>query len=79
MVALPVSALYRNDRVYVIEDDRLQSVLVTQVGEMLSEDGTMQVLVQSDELQAGDKILTTLLSNAMSGLKVYDAPNTQEE
>lgn len=67
-VALPFSALYGQDRVYVVEDQRLQMRRVQPVGEV-DLDGQRWALVQGD-LHQGDQVSITHLPNAISGLKV---------
>jgi hypothetical protein len=69
-VALPYSALYGNDTVYALVDGRRSRVEVRRVGETRQADGQRWILVQSDELQAGMRIVTTHLPNALQGLKV---------
>jgi RND family efflux transporter MFP subunit len=68
-ISLPVSALYGTNQVFKVVDGRLQSVLVELRGDRFSANG-QQILVQSDELVAGDRVITTQLPNAVSGLKV---------
>jgi len=72
IVALPSSALYGLNRVYRLADDRLAAVTVERVGERYK-DGSAQVLIRSPVLQAGDKLITTQLPNAVEGLKVTTA------
>lgn len=72
-VALPPTALYGLDRVYRLEDGRMQGLQVERIGERREVDGTVQVLVRSPALKAGDRIVTTQLPNAVSGLKVVAA------
>lgn len=69
-VALPYSSLYGNDTVYALVDGRLSRVEVRRVGETRQADGQRWILVHSDELQAGMRIVTTHLPNALQGLKV---------
>jgi len=69
VVALPTSALYGLDRVYVVENDRLQMVQVDRVGTII-EKGKREVLVKSADLTDGDQVITTQLPNAITGLKV---------
>ena len=68
-IALPRSALYGNDRVYRVRDGQLERVGVEHLGTTRLQ-GTQRVLVRSDELAAGDRIATTQLPNAVSGLRV---------
>jgi multidrug efflux pump subunit AcrA (membrane-fusion protein) len=69
ILALPPQALYGNNRIYRIIDDRLQAILVNRVGDA-DNDGHPRILVTSPEIQVGDQILTTQLPNAITGLKV---------
>ncbi len=71
LFALPPSALYGSDRLYrLVDDDRLQAVPVQVVGQHHPKGGDEQLLVSSAELQAGDRIITTQLPNAIGGLPV---------
>ena len=69
VIVLPYSAIYDNNRVYRVVDNYLQRVKVQVVGNYLDENNE-KLLVYSDEVQPGDKILITHLPNAMMGLKV---------
>ena len=69
VIVLPYSAIYDNNRIYRIVDNYLQRVKVQVVGNYLDENNE-KLLVYSDEIQPGDKILITHLPNAMMGLKV---------
>ncbi len=69
VIVLPYSAIYDNNRIYRIVDNYLQRVKVQVVGNYLDENNE-KLLVYSDEIQSGDKILITHLPNAMMGLKV---------
>lgn len=70
-VSLPLSALYGGNRIYRIEDGRLQSIDVQVIGKELDPDGKQdRAIIQSKLLKAGDVIATTQLPNAISGLKV---------
>lgn len=64
VVRLPQTALYGGDTVYVVSDGRLDSRKVALVGAS----GT-DILVRG-ELAAGEKIMTTRLSQAEPGLRV---------
>jgi len=70
VVALPIASLYENDRIYAVEDQRLQAIDVERVGETHTEDGEYRVLVRSPELYAGRRVITTQLPKAVSGLLV---------
>ncbi|RHW21296.1 efflux RND transporter periplasmic adaptor subunit [Pseudomonas jilinensis] len=69
-VALPYSALYGNDTIYAVNDQRLQRIQVERLGETHGPDGERRVLLRSPQLQAGMRIVVTHLPNAMPGLKV---------
>ena len=87
VVALPVQSIYENDRIYAIRDTasqdsgqldgnpeyRLQAITVERVGEAQAEDGQHRILVRSPEISAGEKIITTQLPRAISGLLVEPA------
>ncbi|RZU98174.1 efflux RND transporter periplasmic adaptor subunit [Spiribacter vilamensis] len=68
-IALPRSALYGNDRVYRVRDGQLERVGVEHLG-TTQINGMQRVLIRSDELAAGDRVATTQLPNAVSGLRV---------
>ncbi|MEQ8858718.1 MAG: biotin/lipoyl-binding protein [Pseudomonadales bacterium] len=70
VVALPIASLYENDRVYAVEDNRLQAISVERVGELHTADGEYRVLVRAPELVAGRPVITTQLPKAVSGLLV---------
>ena len=70
VVALPIHAVYDNNRVYRIADNRLQAVEVERVGEHLDDTGSYRVLVRSPALGRGDQLLVSQLPTAMSGLLV---------
>ncbi|SDT20135.1 HlyD family secretion protein [Halopseudomonas xinjiangensis] len=69
-VALPYSALYGNDTIYQLIDGRMARLRVERVGETLREDGSRWVLVRSEQLQPGMRIIVTHLPNAIDGLRV---------
>ncbi|WP_305906640.1 efflux RND transporter periplasmic adaptor subunit [Methylomarinum sp. Ch1-1] len=69
VIPLPYPAIYDNNRVFRIIDRRLQAIDVQILGEY-QRDNQSWLLVQSEDLQAGDEIITTQLPGAVSGLKV---------
>ncbi|WP_041381773.1 efflux RND transporter periplasmic adaptor subunit [Spiribacter curvatus] len=75
-IALPRSALYGNDRVYRVRDGELERVLVEHLGTTRL-NGEQRALIRSDDLSAGDRIATTQLPNAVSGLRVRLDENTE--
>lgn len=79
VVPLPVHALYDNNRVYRIYDNRLQAVSVERVGEHLDDHGNYRVLVRSTELKSGDQLMISQLPAAITGLLVSPVEATIEE
>ena len=71
VITLPLSAIYGSNRVYRIEDGRLQSIDITILGKQLSNETEQgQVIIKSKTLNKGDIVVITQLPNAISGLKV---------
>ncbi len=70
VVAIPYSALYGQDQVYIIEDGRLLSEQVKVVGDVLRDDKLWALILP--EFAANTKINITHLPNAVSGLKVSE-------
>ena len=71
LIPIPFSALYGADSVYIMTDDnRMQRVTVQRVGEALSENGERRLLIASEHLKPGMRLITTHLPNAITGLKV---------
>jgi hypothetical protein len=58
------------DRIYRLDEGRMTALDVERIGEYRGPDGSVQVLVRSAALRAGDQIVTTQLPNAVNGLKV---------
>lgn len=79
LVALPHEALYGDSRVYQIDpQSRLRPLRVERIGEQRLSDGGTQVLVRSDEITAGTRLLVTQLPNAIEGLLVRVAGETAQ-
>ena len=70
VVALPVQAVYGEGRVFLIADGVLSGVEVERVGAATGADGTQRLLVRSAALRDGARVLTSQLSNAVTGLRV---------
>lgn len=71
LITIPFSALYGADSVYIMTDDnRMQRVTVQRFGEALSENGERRLLIASEHLKPGMRLITTHLPNAITGLKV---------
>jgi len=75
--AVPIEAVYDNERVYVVEGERLRGVAVEVVGERINQQGQYQVLIRSPGLASGQQLMTTQLSRAITGLKVNNLQATQ--
>ncbi|MCZ6643161.1 MAG: biotin/lipoyl-binding protein [Gammaproteobacteria bacterium] len=73
VVALPVQSIYENDRIYEVQENRLRAIVIERVGEFQTDSGEYRILVRSPELKAGQKIITTQLPKAISGLLVAPA------
>lgn len=69
VVLVPLEAVYGNQRLYKLVDDRLQGLNVEILGETRGEQRT-RVLLRSQELFDGDQIIVTQLPNAIDGLRV---------
>ena len=72
VIPIPPIALYGLDRVYKVVDERLQAVAVNRIGDSKNSAGDPVVLIRSNELQPGDRIVTTQLPNAITGLRVKE-------
>ncbi len=68
--AVPFQAIYGNSRLYRLNEDRLEGIDVKTVGQYYPSRDQALLLVQSDLINDGDKIVVTHLPNAVSGLKV---------
>ncbi len=70
IIAIPPLALYGTDRVYRVNDGKLEAVTVNRVGDTRATNNQPWVLVTSEQLSEDDKIITTQLPNAITGLPV---------
>lgn len=70
LIAIPPSALYGTNRVYVVSDNQLQSHTIIRAGNLYETNGDTQLLIEANGIQDGDSIVTTQLPNAISGLPV---------
>lgn len=69
VVTLPVTAVYENDRLYRVTEGRLEAVPAEIVDEF-EEGAAYRVLVRAPALRRGDRVVTTQLPRAMTGLRV---------
>ena len=72
--AIPITpmALYGLNRVYRVVDDRLEAIQIKRIGDSIDAEGNPVVLITSPKIQANDRIVTTQLPNAISGLRVKE-------
>ncbi len=71
-VAVPYQAVYGGNRIYKLVEGRLQGVRVQPLGSYF--DGEEKLLVRSEALRPGDRIVITHLPNAISGLRAEAVP-----
>ena len=70
VAVLPTDALYGGNLVYrVTEESTLEGIQVERLGQRPA-DGETQVLIRSAALQSGDRVLTSRLPAAVTGLQV---------
>lgn len=67
---LPLSALYGNNKIYLVKDGRLQKTRVTLLGRQYIDVNTTRFVFSNLGLKTGDRVLTTALPNAINGLAV---------
>lgn len=78
-VAVPDSALYGNDALYLMDEEgRMRRLSVTRHGEVLRDDGERWALASGEALAEGDRVITTHLPNALQGLRVETADADDE-
>lgn len=70
VVTVPIQSIYGENRIYLVSDGRLQGITIERLGEATDNEGHFHVLVRAPEISSGTQILTTQLSNAITGLKV---------
>jgi len=70
VVEVPFRAVYGGDRLYLVKEGRMQGVNVESLGTRISAEGEERLLVRSDQLAAGDALVTTHMPNAIEGLRV---------
>ena len=68
--ALPVTAVYGADSAYQIKEGRLVRVHLDRIGEYRNGEWGSWSLFRSQDLKAGDVVLTSQLPNAVEGLSV---------
>ena len=79
VVALPVQALYDNDRIYQVVEGRLSAITIERVGDYRTAQGEYRILVRSREIETDQRIITTQLPRAISGLLVEEVNPAESE
>lgn len=72
-IAVPVQSLYGHDRIYLVVNERLKGITIERMGETKDEQGNLSILIRSIEIEPGASIVTSQISNAITGLKVIEA------
>ncbi|MEX0962832.1 MAG: HlyD family efflux transporter periplasmic adaptor subunit [Pseudohongiellaceae bacterium] len=70
VLSMPVYALYENQTIYRIDEQRLQAVHYETVGDYIAADNELRVLIRSADIVAGDRLLASQLPRAITGLLV---------
>jgi len=70
VIPIPIQALYEGNRIYRINNRRLEHLDVDVVGDFIDGAGMQRVLVRTSEVKQGDTLLTTQLPRAITGLLV---------
>jgi len=70
VIAVPYQAIYGNSTIYLVTEGRIQAVEVANLGQFKNEQDQVFLLIQSDQIENGNQVVTTHLPNAVSGLKV---------
>ena len=69
-IAVPYAAIYGTDKVFLLKQGRLQSVLIELLGNVDVAQEQPWALIRSAQIQANDRIMTTHLPNAYTGMRV---------
>ncbi len=75
VISMPVYALYENQTVYRIDEQRLQAVRYETIGDYVTADNELRTLIRSNEIQVGDQLLASQLPRAITGLLVEPIAN----
>ncbi len=71
---IPYQALYGGNRIYLLEDGRMQARTIETVGSFMTPGGEEWLLVRGEGIRQGDQVVVTHLPNAMTGLRVEVVP-----
>jgi multidrug efflux pump subunit AcrA (membrane-fusion protein) len=75
VLSMPIYALYENQTVYRIDEQRLQAVHYEIIGDYVTADNELRTLIRSAEIDAGDQLLASQLPRAITGLLVEPIGN----
>lgn len=70
VLSMPVYALYENQTIYRIDEQRLQAVHYETVGDYVTADNELRTLIRSSEIAAGDLLLASQMPRAITGLLI---------
>lgn len=79
VIAIPFNALYELDRVYRLKGGHLEAIKIERVGEYQSDGEEKRLLIRSEQLAEFDRIVSTQLPNAITGLRVEDVQDNVSE
>ncbi|MFG1489792.1 HlyD family efflux transporter periplasmic adaptor subunit [Oceanospirillum sp. HFRX-1_2] len=69
-IALPGTAFYGQNRIYLVEKDQLVSHEVKRLGTIQTHENQLNILISAETIPANSQILITQLPNAITGLPV---------
>jgi len=78
-IAIPTSALYGFNKIFVVENERLKALRVERLGIEYLPSGKQRYIIKSDKLKPNMPIVITQLPNARDGLRVLIVKETQED
>ena len=70
VIPMPVHALYQDQTLYKVVENRLMAVRYEEAGDYLDSDGVFNVLVRSNQISSGDLLMVSQLPRAITGLLV---------
>ena len=75
VVPMPVHALYQDQTLYKVVENRLQALRYEEAGDYLDSNGVFNVLVRSNQISSGDLLMISQLPRAITGLLVEPIDN----
>jgi len=75
VIPMPIYALYQDQTLYKVVENRLQGVRYEEVGDFLDSDGVFNLLVRSEQISSGDLLVISQLPRAITGLLVEPIEN----